>query len=385
MGTEDRPTDELDAPGGRGSPDERATAVADPPLIASGRLLGERYRLDRPLGHGGMAAVWLATDERLERQVAVKVLSDALAHDDEYIGRFRREAHVAAGVQHPNVVPVYDYDAGARPYLVMEYVPGGDLAARSQAGDVPDPEQLARELLSALRSIHAAGVLHRDIKPQNVLIDGAGHARLTDFGIAQPRDATSLTRTGQVIGTESYLAPEVMAGDPASERSDLFALGVVLADIAREGAGASLWELTDRLRDPEPQRRPRSAAAALAELERTPGALGEPTQPYAVGPPDEPTETVPIANRSFDPSPTGATHDPRRRRALAVLALAAVGAALIVGLVLGAGGDDGSGVDVRERGENAQAQGGGEEAAPADGRDDDARGDDARGDRARDR
>ena len=216
-----------------------------------------------------MAVVWLATDERLGRQVAVKVLSDTLATDEQYLARFRREARIAASLQHPNLVAVYDYDAGERPYLVMEYVEGGDLAERLEAGDAPRSARSSpRELLSALRHIHAAGVLHRDIKPQNVLIDADGHARLTDFGIAQPADATSLTRTGHVIGTESYIAPEVKDGEPASERSDLYALGVVLADAAREGAGAALWELIDRLRDPDPERRPRSAAAALAALER---------------------------------------------------------------------------------------------------------------------
>ncbi|MQA76144.1 MAG: protein kinase [Solirubrobacterales bacterium] len=214
---------------GRESGTGRADLL-DEPVIASGRRLAERYRLERPLGHGGMAAVWLATDERLGRPVAIKVLSDALATDDEYLGRFRREAQVAARLQHPNLVGVYDFDAGLRPYLVMEYVGGGDLASRLDAGDAPDPERLARELLLALRHMHAAGVLHRDIKPQNVLIDADGRARLTDFGIAKPHDAASLTRTGEVIGTESYIAPELMAGDSASERSDLFALGVVLAD-----------------------------------------------------------------------------------------------------------------------------------------------------------
>ena len=173
-----------------------------------------------------MAVVWLATDERLGRPVAVKILSDTLTADAEYLGRFRREARVAAGVQHPNLVPVYDFDAGERPYLVMEYIEGGDLATRLDRGDAPGADQVASELLAALRHIHAAGVLHRDIKPQNVLIDHHGHARLTDFGIAQPLDAASLTRTGQVIGTEAFIAPEVMAGDPASERSDLYALGV---------------------------------------------------------------------------------------------------------------------------------------------------------------
>ncbi len=253
------------------------------PLIAAGRTLGDRYVLQRRLGAGGMSVVWLATDERLDRPVAIKILSDTLTEDREYIGRFRREAKVAAGLQHPNLVSVYDFGSGERPYLVMEYIDGGDLAMRVERGDVPDRERLARELLAALRHIHDAGVLHRDIKPQNVLIDEHGHARLTDFGIAQPHDATSLTRTGRVIGTEAYIAPEVKAGDAASERSDLYALGVLLADIAREGAGAPLWTLTDRLRAADPAARPGSAAEALAELERAtptdlPGAATQPSR-----------------------------------------------------------------------------------------------------------
>ena len=370
MGSADEPTDEFEAQGAG-----PVAAVIDPPLIAAGKRLGARYRLERPLGHGGMASVWLATDERLDRQVAVKILSDALAHDDEYLDRFRREAHVVAGLQHPNLVPVYDFGAGGRPYLVMEYIPGGDLAWRAKAGDVPDPESLARELLSALRHIHSAGVLHRDIKPQNVLIDAVGHARLTDFGIAQPRDATALTKTGHVIGTESYIAPEVKEGARASERADLYALGVVLADVAREGAGAGLWELIDRLRDDDPDCRPRSAAAALATLDRRRRHVsGTATQPFAAGPPTEAAAAGAPGPTPFEPSPTGVQRPaPRRRTAVGLLAAGLIVVALVVGLAL-SGGEDGSGVDVRERGERSQADasGGGADAAPADAPADDA-------------
>ena len=365
MGTEDRPTDEMEL-GGR----QAAAAVADGPLLVSGRRLGERYRLERPLGHGGMASVWLATDERLDRPVAIKVLSDTLAHDDEYLDRFRREAHVAAGLQHPNLVSIYDFEAEERPFLVMEYISGGDLGERVEAGDVPDAEPLARELLSALRHIHAAGVLHRDIKPQNVLIDSGGHARLTDFGIAQPRDATALTKTGQVIGTESYLAPEVKEGAPANERADLYALGVVLADVSREGAAASLWELTDRLRDPDPERRPRSAASALATLERRATRPGPTTatQPFAVTAEQDTGASGAPPPRPFQPSPTGVQEPARRRTMIGVIAVGLLLVALIIGLALGSGGDDSSPpVDVRERGDGAQSQssGDGGQSAPA--------------------
>ncbi len=332
-------------------------------LIASGRVLGERYLLERPLGRGGMAAVWLATDERLGRPVAIKILSDTLVTDEQYLTRFRREAHTAASLQHPNLVTVYDYDAGERPYLVMEYIEGGDLAERLEAGDAPDPHELARELLSALRHIHAAGVLHRDIKPHNVLIDAAGRARLTDFGIAQPANATALTRTGHLIGTESYIAPEVKDGAPASERSDLYALGVVLADVAREGAGASLWELTDRLRDPEPERRPRSAAAALASLDR--GARtplpGTATETYEAPPPPEP----PVA-RTFEPS----LPPPRPRGGLVGLLAVAIVAALIAAVLL-LGGDDETGEpsssQTGQQSENTGGGGSGQAAAQQDG------------------
>ena len=116
-------------------------------VIAPDAVLGGRYRLRSRLGHGGMAVVWLAFDERLERPVAIKILSDTLAGDGVYLQRFRREARVAAGLQHPNLVPIYDFSAGSRPYLVMEYVDGGDLSVRLRADSAPDPEALAEQLL----------------------------------------------------------------------------------------------------------------------------------------------------------------------------------------------------------------------------------------------
>jgi uncharacterized membrane protein YgcG len=341
---DEQPTDELDLePGGEGG-----TAVAEPPLIAAGQRLGDRYLLDRRLGHGGMSVVWLATDERLGRPVAIKVLSDVLTADATYLDRFRREAKVAAGLQHPNLVSVYDFHAGQRPYLVMEYVEGGDLARRVQRGAAPTVELLARELLAALAHIHAAGVLHRDIKPQNVLIDAHGHARLTDFGIAQPRDAASLTRTGQVVGTEAYIAPEVKAGEPASERSDLYALGVLLADIAREGAGAPLWALTDRLREQAPEARPKSAADALAELESAaPHALsGEMTQPFhvteATHEADEPPTAVAGARAPFEPTGLGRRSATRRRWLRIGVLVAALLLVAVTALVVASSGDDGA-------------------------------------------
>src|SRR5919106_4817571 len=191
----------------------------------SGTVLDGRYRLLRRLGSGGMAVVWVARDERLGRDVAVKVLSDVLAGDADYRRRFVREARVAARLNHPGLVGIHDFSAESeRPYLVMELVCGDTLADRiaaERAGEL-DLVALARELLGALAHIHAAGVVHRDVKPANVLIGTDGRARLTDFGIARPTDATALTQTGQVIGTLRYMSPEVQRGERATARSDLY-------------------------------------------------------------------------------------------------------------------------------------------------------------------
>jgi serine/threonine protein kinase len=235
--------------------------------ISKGALLGDRYRLDRRLGAGGMASVWLARDERLDREVAVKILSDVLASDPDYRTRFEREARVAAGLSHPNLVEVFDFSSESdRPYLVMRYVPGPTLADRiGQRGRGVDGERLARELLDALAYIHDAGVIHRDLKPSNVLFGARGEAQLTDFGIAQRADATALTKTGQVVGTIAYMAPEVRAGKQATERSDLYSLGVLLG----EAAGRSdprIERLIGSLTERDPARRPRGASKALAQL-----------------------------------------------------------------------------------------------------------------------
>src|SRR3954447_26840479 len=146
--------------------------------LAPGALLG-RYRLERELGTGGMSSVWKASDERLGRPVAVKILSETLALDASFVKRFACEAKVAAGLSHPNLVGVYDFSASdPRPYLVSEYIDGGTLAMLLERGDTIDGRALAGELLGALGHIHDAGVIHRDVKPANILIDRDGRARL---------------------------------------------------------------------------------------------------------------------------------------------------------------------------------------------------------------
>jgi hypothetical protein len=230
-----------------------------------------RYRLEQRLGAGGMASVWLAHDERLGRPVAVKIVADTLAGDEHWLRRFRREAQAAARLSHHGVVPVYDYGIeDDRPYLVMEYVAGGTLSRRLADDRAPAPpaHRLARELLEALGAVHAAGILHRDVKPANLLLDDADHVRLTDFGIAQPEDGTALTRTGMVVGTLRYLAPEVAAGQPASIQSDLYSAGVVIREAAGPDPRPPLSDLITSLTAEDPADRPGSAAAALDLLAR---------------------------------------------------------------------------------------------------------------------
>jgi hypothetical protein len=287
--------------------------------IGTGEILKGRYRLERTLGRGGMAAVWLGHDEVLDRPVAVKVLSDTIAGDPGFVARFRREARTAAALSHPNLVGVYDYsEEGERPYLVMQFVPGEDLAALRERGEGVDCDQLARELLEALDHIHSAGILHRDVKPANVIVEPGGTAKLIDFGIALPRDATALTSTGLVLGTERYAAPEVMEGRPATERSDLYSAGVLLR--ACEGqCSRGLRSAIEWMTNPEPNGRPSSARQALARLERGDGS-GEPTQ-------------------VFEPS---FTHShPRRSRfgALAAM-LGALAALVIAALVVSSAGEE---------------------------------------------
>lgn len=289
--------------------------------IGNGEVLKGRYRLERMLGRGGMAAVWLGHDEVLDRPVAVKVLSDTIAGDPGFVARFRREARTAASLSHPNLVGVYDYsEEGERPYLVMQFVPGENLAARQERGEGVDRDQLARELLEALDHIHAAGILHRDVKPANVIVEPGGTAKLIDFGIALPRDATALTSTGLVLGTERYAAPEVMEGQPATERSDLYSAGVLLRSCEGQCSPA-LGSLIEWMTSHDPGARPASAQQALARLER-----GEE--------PGEPTQV-------FEPSYAHARS--HRSRFGAVAALLGVFAAVLVVavVVLSGGGDEG--------------------------------------------
>jgi tRNA A-37 threonylcarbamoyl transferase component Bud32 len=200
-----------------------------------GPTLDGRYQLGSLLGVGGMARVYLATDRVLERQVAVKVLSPPYAQDPVFVERFRREARSAARLSHPNIVAVFDSgsDAGDH-YLVMEYVAGQSLAellARQGRLAPRLAAELAVEVCAALAAAHAQGLVHRDVKPANVLVGDDGQVKVTDFGIVKAAATATLTGTGTVLGTAAYLSPEQAQGGPVDARSDLYGLGCVLYEL----------------------------------------------------------------------------------------------------------------------------------------------------------
>ncbi len=204
--------------------------------VASGLEIGSvfrGYRIDSVLGHGGMGAVYLATHLRLERRVAIKVLLPELAEDESFRERFIRESQLAASLEHPNIVPVYDSDEeDGVLYIAMRFIEGEDLGSMLRRDGALDPE-LAVSMIgqagSALDAAHASGLVHRDVKPANILIAGDGkHVYLTDFGVAKRLAAPGLTRTGFFVGTVDYCSPEQIEGKTVDARSDIYALGGVL-------------------------------------------------------------------------------------------------------------------------------------------------------------
>ncbi|MEM9073427.1 MAG: serine/threonine-protein kinase [Myxococcota bacterium] len=204
--------------------------VPHDPLI--GETLADTYRIERPLGRGGMGALYVATHLRLEREVAVKVLHEAFATHDLALARFLREAKAMARVRSPHVVQVLDAlrTADGRPCLVVELVDGEDLQSRLANGrlEVDEALEYAEQLATGLRDAHEAGVVHRDLKPSNVILDRHGHARLVDFGVAHLQGDAQLTQAGTVVGTPAYMAPEQVRGASADPRVDLYGLGAVL-------------------------------------------------------------------------------------------------------------------------------------------------------------
>ncbi|HYX78490.1 MAG TPA: Stk1 family PASTA domain-containing Ser/Thr kinase [Solirubrobacterales bacterium] len=192
-------------------------------------LIAGRYRLLGKLGSGGMADVWCAEDTMLDRRVALKFLLDRFAQDEQFVERFRREASAAAGLQHPNVVGVFDrgtFDGSH--YIAMEYVEGASLKELIERGlSVGEAVEIVRQVLAGVRYAHAHGIVHRDLKPQNVLVDAEGRAMVTDFGIARA-GVSEITQTGSVLGTAQYLSPEQAQGLPVTASSDIYSIGVML-------------------------------------------------------------------------------------------------------------------------------------------------------------
>jgi eukaryotic-like serine/threonine-protein kinase len=198
-------------------------------------IAGGRYRLERPLGHGGMASVFLARDTELDRAVALKLLAENLGGDESVRRRFVREARLAARLSHPNVVSVFDAgEDDGRPYIVMEYVDGENLAELlARRGRVPPDEArgLALQAAQGLAHAHAAGLVHRDVKPQNLILGGDGTLKIADFGIARAAETTALTQAGTVLGTAAYLSPEQALGEEVTPATDVYSLGVVLYEL----------------------------------------------------------------------------------------------------------------------------------------------------------
>jgi serine/threonine-protein kinase len=202
-------------------------------------LLDSRYRIDAVVGSGGMSTVYRAFDTVLERQVAIKLMHREMARDSDQLERFRREARAVAQLNHPHIVGVIDAGeegdpAHPTPYIVFEYVEGETLKARiRRLGPLGVPEALAYaiEIARALQAAHERNIVHRDVKPQNVLIDSEGSAKVTDFGIARTLDEDGLTSDGRVLGTTDYVSPEQALGHPVGPQSDIYSLGVVLFEM----------------------------------------------------------------------------------------------------------------------------------------------------------
>jgi serine/threonine protein kinase len=313
------------------------------------RLGAERYELEDRLGHGGMATVYCARDMKLDRQVAIKLLAENFAGDEEVRKRFSREARLAARLDHPNVVQVFDVgEEDDRPYIVMEYVDGGTLAdrlgRRRRSLSRAEALQLLNQLCDGLGHAHSKKLIHRDIKPQNLLLrESDGCLKITDFGIARAAEETTrLTRPGKVIGTDRYMAPEQLADGKITPAADVYACGVVADEILPKARPPELREIVERCLREDPGDRftdARALGEALATVDGN-GGFGAVRRIKSQARPTEPLAATGEATARW-PAPTARLPRGRRVRArlaagVAVVAIAIAGAIV----VLGSGGSE---------------------------------------------
>jgi eukaryotic-like serine/threonine-protein kinase len=327
--------------------------------VSQGSVVDGRYRILERIGSGGMADVWLADDSHLQRRVALKVLHGRFAQDREFVERFRREAEAAAGLQHPNVVAVFDRgDVDGTYYIAMQYLEGRTLKQLIDAGLTPEQAvALIRQVLEGARFAHRHGIVHRDLKPQNVIVDDEGKATVTDFGIARA-GVSEITQTGSVMGTPHYLSPEQAQGFDVTAVSDIYSIGVMLYEaltgrVPFEGDSAvavamkqvsqvpqrpssinpsvspALDAAVMRALEKEPGRRFQSADAFIAALDaamKEPG-VGQSTAAFAPLPPVVAVAEEPVAEPEEE-------DERRRRRRFWLLIAAAVAIGLLAGLAL---------------------------------------------------
>jgi predicted Ser/Thr protein kinase len=312
--------------------------------MADERVLADRYELDSVLGHGGMADVYLGTDRVLGRQIAVKILDSQFARDSSFVARFRREAQSAASLNHPNVVSVFDSgsDDGTH-FIVMEYVQGKTLSQLIRERDRVPPKlaaQVASSVARALAFAHREGIVHRDVKPGNIMLTPSGDVKVMDFGIARATASESLTQTATVLGTATYFSPEQAQGEGVDARSDIYSLGVVLFEMLtgqppfagetavsiaykhvredpvppsrlNEDVPADLDAVVLKCLAKNPANRYQTADELLADLERyLEGAPVSATPLLAM----DPTEVVDRAARPTTVLPAPAVDEKRRRR-----------------------------------------------------------------------
>ena len=333
-----------------------------------GTVLSGRYRLEAKLGSGGMSTVYLARDTTLDRPVAVKVMHREMSEQADQLERFRQEARAVAKLSHPNVVSVIDAgEDGGYPYIVFEYVEGETLKARINrigALDVQEALAYAIEIGRGLTVAHARRMVHRDIKPQNVLIDAEGRAKLTDFGISRQLEKDGLTATGRVLGTTDYVAPEQAMGRGADQRSDIYSLGVVLFEMlsghvpfqADSQVGVAMKHVNEELPDVQGERPEISAATALV-VERA--TSKDPERRYAdIGEMIDDLSTALEVEAARAGSTTGeatsvldAVPPPKRklssgagwsRAAIALLVLVVAGVLVLILFISGGGGGGGA-------------------------------------------